>query len=59
MPTCESTNFADIAIMVIQFAAIFLALLVAMGFLQRGLKFIVDRLWMAMLKPFQKNEAQQ
>lgn len=45
MPTCESTTFADVALMVIQFGAIGFSTLVAMGFLQRGIKVLSDAAW--------------
>lgn len=58
MPTCESTTFADVAIMVIQFAAIIFGLLIAMGFIQRGLKALVDWVWRVILRQFQKEQSE-
>ncbi|MDR1994039.1 hypothetical protein [Azonexus sp.] len=45
MPTCESTTFADVVLMVIQFAALGIALLILMGFIQRAFKALVNAGW--------------
>lgn len=50
MPTCESSTGAALVLMVIQFAAIIFAVLIAMGFLQRGLKAATDWLWSHIVK---------
>lgn len=52
MPTCANNTFLDYALMFIQFLGLGLAVLIATGFLQRGLQKLIDGAWHLFCRAF-------